>query len=370
MRDRIAAIEQTQEHQQAVAHGGGDQDVFGFYREGGCIEAQVLSCARESSSGNQPYRLRRLGVADEEVLRAVRDAVLPRRRPHVPESPAAGRSGGAAARRVSGRAARPASRARARAAAGRQGRLVEMARGTRDRRSPSARGRDAAAASACSRSCSRSCTCARARSASSASTSRPSRAAPTVGSLVVFDEGRPDKDGYRRYRITRRAATTTSRRCGRCCAAACGAGARRRLPDLLVSTAGGPARDRARGAGASWRDGVDVVGARQDARRARRPASGDRAQRASASSCPGRINPVVLAAIRTRCSCCSGCATRRTASPSPTIAASRERLRSVLDDIPGVGRARRLALLRHFGRLPRVRAATAEELMGVPRDRA
>ncbi|MCL2465379.1 MAG: excinuclease ABC subunit UvrC, partial [Micrococcales bacterium] len=39
---------------------------------------------------------------------------------------------------------------------------------------------------------------------------------------------------------------------------------------------------------------------------------------------------------------------------------------SVLDDIPGVGPARRAALLRHFGSVKRLRAASAEEIATVP----
>jgi len=44
----------------------------------------------------------------------------------------------------------------------------------------------------------------------------------------------------------------------------------------------------------------------------------------------------------------------------------RERLRSVLDNIPGVGAARRQRLLQHFGSVRRMRDATAEALAAVP----
>ncbi|AUS80326.1 excinuclease ABC subunit UvrC [Actinoalloteichus sp. AHMU CJ021] len=40
--------------------------------------------------------------------------------------------------------------------------------------------------------------------------------------------------------------------------------------------------------------------------------------------------------------------------------------RSELDDIPGLGQARRTALLKHFGSLRRLRAASVEEISGVP----
>ena len=39
---------------------------------------------------------------------------------------------------------------------------------------------------------------------------------------------------------------------------------------------------------------------------------------------------------------------------------------SVLDDVPGLGEARRKALLKHFGSVKRLRAATVEEIAEVP----
>jgi len=39
---------------------------------------------------------------------------------------------------------------------------------------------------------------------------------------------------------------------------------------------------------------------------------------------------------------------------------------SVLDDVPGLGPARRAALLKHFGSVRRLRAATVEEIASVP----
>ena len=39
---------------------------------------------------------------------------------------------------------------------------------------------------------------------------------------------------------------------------------------------------------------------------------------------------------------------------------------SVLDDVPGLGETRRKALLKHFGSLKRLRAASVEEIAAVP----
>lgn len=45
---------------------------------------------------------------------------------------------------------------------------------------------------------------------------------------------------------------------------------------------------------------------------------------------------------------------------------SRSMLESILDDVPGLGEYRRKALLKHFGSLKKLRAATVEELASVP----
>jgi excinuclease ABC subunit C len=45
---------------------------------------------------------------------------------------------------------------------------------------------------------------------------------------------------------------------------------------------------------------------------------------------------------------------------------SKSMVESALDDVPGLGDTRRKALLRHFGSLKRLRAASVEEVMAVP----
>jgi excinuclease ABC subunit C len=45
---------------------------------------------------------------------------------------------------------------------------------------------------------------------------------------------------------------------------------------------------------------------------------------------------------------------------------STKAFKSKLDDIPGIGPRRKAALLRHFGSLSRIRAATVEELAAAP----
>ena len=84
---------------------------------------------------------------------------------------------------------------------------------------------------------------------------------------------------------------------------------------------------------------------------------------------PGRAGPDRPAARRRRrCTSSSGCATRPTASRSPTTAtcARRRSVRSAFDDLPGVGPKRKRALLRVFGSIKRVREAPVEQIAAVP----
>ena len=65
---------------------------------------------------------------------------------------------------------------------------------------------------------------------------------------------------------------------------------------------------------------------------------------------------------------CSACATRRTASPSPPTAPGRSKslVTSELDEIPGVGAARKRALLNHFGSARGVKQAGLADLEAAP----
>ncbi|HEY1373563.1 MAG TPA: excinuclease ABC subunit UvrC [Candidatus Binatia bacterium] len=67
-RDQIQAVEKTIEKQRMVSHWGADQDIFGLYREGGFIEVQVLFVRQGKLTGNQAYSLEDLEFSDEEIL--------------------------------------------------------------------------------------------------------------------------------------------------------------------------------------------------------------------------------------------------------------------------------------------------------------
>lgn len=71
IRDQIQAVERTVEKQRMVAHWGADQDIFGLYREGGFIEVQVLFVRQGKLTGNQSYSLEDLEFSDQEIAEAL-----------------------------------------------------------------------------------------------------------------------------------------------------------------------------------------------------------------------------------------------------------------------------------------------------------
>lgn len=71
IRDQIQAVEKTVEKQRMVSHWGADQDIFGLYREGGFIEVQVLFVRQGKLTGNQAYSLDDLEFSDAEVMESL-----------------------------------------------------------------------------------------------------------------------------------------------------------------------------------------------------------------------------------------------------------------------------------------------------------
>ena len=83
---------------------------------------------------------------------------------------------------------------------------------------------------------------------------------------------------------------------------------------------------------------------------------------------PGRVNPVVLRRNSNALFLLQRLRdeAHRFAITYHRALRGKERLRSVLDAIPGVGAERRRRLLRAFGSVKRMRAATVDELAEVP----
>ena len=85
------------------------------------------------------------------------------------------------------------------------------------------------------------------------------------------------------------------------------------------------------------------------------------------SSCPASRGRCCCRAARRGCTWCSGCATRPTGLrwPHHRIRRGKIGLASQLDAIPGIGPARRRALLTRFGSLAGIREATLDDLATV-----
>lgn len=188
-----------------------------------------------------------------------------------------------------------------------------------------------------------------------------------VGSLVVFQDGEPDKSAYRRYRIkkvnqiddTAMMAEVIQRRFT-------AARDAKVLPDLLVVDGG---RGQLNQALAVLReldlaDRVAVVGLAKRPRVTAKldPSSGDRLY------IPGRKKPLVvnddpsvlflLARLRDEA--------HRFAISYYQKRHRRELLQSSLDQVSGIGPKRRRALLNQFGSVKLLAAAPVEEISGVP----
>jgi excinuclease ABC subunit C len=191
-----------------------------------------------------------------------------------------------------------------------------------------------------------------------------------VGSLVAMTDGQLDKDRYRRYRITTVAVgddyaalyEVVLRRLKRGVAEG-------DLPDLLVVDGG---KGQLASARAAMKD-LDVTGLDVIALAKRREiAAGETPTRPRRKTperifVPGRKDPVVLrqdapellllARLRDEA--------HRFAITYQRKVLRKERLRSALEEIPGVGPKLRQALLRHLGSVGRVRTAGIAELSAV-----
>ena len=193
-----------------------------------------------------------------------------------------------------------------------------------------------------------------------------------VGSRVSFFDGQPDKQNYRRYRVR----TVDPETRGDDFAMMYEVVKRRfqrglqetDLPDLMVVDGGKGQLQVALTALADLRvRDVDVVAmAKMRVTASPRLAEIERSE--ERLFLPYRSNPVVLRRnsnalfllqrIRDEA--------HRFAITYHRTVRTRETLRSGLDEIPGVGPARKRALLRRFGSMKRLRDASLEELLEVP----
>lgn len=367
LRDQIRAIEKTGQEQQVLEHAGVDQDVFGLYREGGFIEIQVLLVRAGRLTANQSFGFNDWEFPDDEVVGAVLNQFYQGNR-GVPREillPTALEDQDARVELL--RERREGAVDILAPQRGAKRKLVELA--TENARQAFFERRDA-----------------QERLAQTADELRRRlhlRSAPkrlecvdistfqggeTVGSVVAFDEGRPDTSRYRRYRIRSVEGTDDFKSMREMLTRRLTAGLRRDdLPDLLVIDGG---RGQLAVAVAVCRElgveGLDLVGLAKG-RTLRDARSSEVAHTEERVFLPGRTNPVVLARnsnalfllqqVRDEA--------HRFAITYHKKLRDRARLRSPLDEIAGVGSTRRKALLKHFGSVARVRAASVEDVAAV-----
>ena len=189
------------------------------------------------------------------------------------------------------------------------------------------------------------------------------------GSMVTFDEGEPEKSRYRRYRVKTVAGQddfaslyeVLRRRYAR-------ALEENDFPDLLVVDGGkGQLGVATAVLGELGIASLDVVSLAKD-RVARAPRSSEIRRSEERIFLPHRKNPVVLPRNSTALFLLQRVRdeAHRFAITFHRELRSRARLRSSIDDVPGIGADRRRRLLRHFGSVRRLAQASVEEIAGLP----
>lgn len=367
-RDQINAIEKTSLSQHVSTPHGNDQDIFGIYREGGVIEGQILFVRAGKLQGNQGYSFDDNEVPDDQTIselltqfyygtRFIPDEIiLP-----VPILDMDIRS-----EILSERKGRKVSIVHPQR--GTKARLIDMAvenarqsfvekRQTNEQREQTTESLRKAL---------------RLRNS-------PKRiecfdisniqGTDVVASMVVFDECEPAKDSYRRYRIKTVEGQddfasmyeVLTRRYRR-------AIEENTLPDLLMVDGG---KGQLNVAVAVLKelsiDTVDIIGLAK--MRTKHAAFEETIERSEERVfLPGRKDPIVLRRNSTALFLLQRLRNEahRFAITFHRSVRSKERLRSNLDTIPGVGPAKRRALLKHFGSVKGVRAATLSEIREAP----
>jgi excinuclease ABC subunit C len=381
-RDRIGAVEQTLSRQQIVAERAVDRDVFGYARRGGEVEIQALHVRGGRVAAHAGWSFSDVGLEDAEALGSflgqyygAPERVLPRE-VLVPLAPADAETLGELLAERAGRrvALRTPQRGPARE-------LVTMADTNAElrlaQRLEARESVEAALAELRER-------LGLARLPRRIECYDVSTLGGTlaVASRVVFQDARPDKNAWRRYRI-REAEAGDDLACLReVLARRLAKRESEPLPDLLLVDGG---KGQVGVAAAALRDAgetVDVVGISKerdeegpasavapDPARPRPPrvrrSGGLKAERLHL---PARKDPVLLAP-----SSAGLLLLQRVRDEAHRFAIEFQRglrqrvhLTSILEEIPGIGPGKRRALLRELGSLRAIREAPLERLAQVP----
>jgi excinuclease ABC subunit C len=371
LRDRLAAVERTVERQQIVGPRPVDRDVFGLARQGGEVLVQVLLVREGRVVGAHSYGFSDVRLDDGEVVGSFLGQY------YAPES----------ARPLPAEVLVPVAIEEAEAL---EGVLAEQAGrrvGVRQpRRGAGVELVEMAAANATHALTARLAARESVEAALEELRERlglrrlPRRVegydistlqgALSVGSRVRFEDGQPEKGGYRRYRI-REAAPGDDTACLREVLARRFARAQADpLPDLVLIDGG---RGQLAVAQAAARDaGVEVellsLAKERDAESASPRVRRSGWLKAERVFLPGRKDPLslppssrgllLLQRVRDEA--------HRFAIEFQRELRSRRHLASVLEELPGIGPTKRRALLRALGSLRAVRDASEAELAAVP----
>jgi excinuclease ABC subunit C len=371
IRDQIEAVEKTLEKQRMVAHWGVDQDIFGLYREGGFIEVQVLLVRQGKLTDNLSYSLEDLEFPDEEIVGSLLTQFYQGHR-FIPDE-------------ILLPVALEDREVREEYLSERKGKAIEILTPQRgDRRHLVQMAEENAKQSFSERHDQEK---AREKMLTELQTQLrlkryPQRiecfdismihGANAVGSMVTFINGEPDKNLYRHFRIRTIDASSGGDDFGMMLEVLKRRFARGKeeadLPDLIVVDGGKGQLAMALTAMAEIGiEGVEAVGlAKMRVQAAPRSSEIERLE--ERVFLPGQTNPVILRRnsnalfllqrVRDEA--------HRFAITHHRKLRSKQTLYSALDRIPGVGSARKRALLRAFGSVKRIEDATLEDLLKIP----
>ena len=371
IRDQIQAVEKTLEKQRMVAHWGADQDIFGLYREGGFIEVQVLLVRQGKLTDNISYSLEDLEFPDEEIVASVLTQFYqgPRFVPDEILVPVELEDCDARAEYLSERKDKKIEIICPQR--GDKRHLLQMAE-ENAKQSFGERHDQEKAREKMLRELQQNLHLKRYPQRIECFDISTIHGAHAVGSMVTFINGEPDKRFYRHFRIRTIDASSGGDDFGMMLEMLKRRFARGKedadLPDLIVVDGGKGQLAMALTAMAELGiEDVDAVGlAKMRVQAAARSAEIERSE--ERVFLPGQSNPVIL-----RHNSNALFLLQRVRDEAHRFAItyhrklrSRQTLYSALDRIPGVGGARKRALLRAFGSVKRIGAATLEELLQIP----
>ncbi len=372
IRDQIRAIERTLEKQKTALTSRIDQDVMGVYREGGAVEVAVLFFREGKLLGNRTYQFKRQYLSDEEWLAGFLGQFYEDARV-IPQEVLLPYSAGDTEALEEWLSERRGTRVRVLVPErGEKRRLVEMAQTNAQHSFTSRKEMEL-----------RDDDILESLRERLRLDKKPARiecfdisnihGRLAVGSMVSFENGRPNKSAYRRYKIKTvsdaddfgmmHEVLTRRVRRGK---------EEGNLPDLIVVDGGkGQLNVARRVVSEQGIKGVDLIGLAKS--RTQKEELGKSRSRPVEKSGERVFLPNVKDSIRLREDDPATFLLQRIRDESHRFAIEYHRklrkktgLRSILTDIPGVGEKRKKALLRHFGGVTRIRQASPEELAAVP----